>query len=128
MCLSRPQAPASESLAEEDGTAHKALLADLGVQLSTIVFALGPPLAQVGLKRIHDARTPDLAPLLGWRVCSGQPGHGFPAQADALGNSPVAVSLGLESLDLFVARPLTVQAGLLLTLHPCLRSRERRRV
>jgi hypothetical protein len=105
-------------LADEDKTARKALFSDLRVQLSTIVFALRPPFAQVGLKGIHDARAADLVPPPWWRICSSQPGHGFPAQADALGNSSVAVSLGLERLDLFVACPLTVRAGLLFTLHP----------
>ena len=126
--MSVPAARASrKSLADEDETARKALFTDLRVQLGTIVFALAPPLAQVGFKRIHDARSAHLVLSAGWRVCSGQPGHGFPAQANALGNSSVAVSLGLQSLDLFVACPLTVPAGLLFTLHPRLRRRERRR-
>jgi hypothetical protein len=125
MCLSRPQAPTSKSLADEDGTARKTLLSDLRIQLSTVVFALGPPFSQVELKRIPDARTLDLVLPLGWRICSSQPGHSFPAQADALGNSSVAVSVGLERLDLFVACPLTVRAGLLFTLPPGLRWRER---
>ena len=62
-----------------------------------------------------------MVPPLGRRVRSGQPGHRFPAQANTLGNSPIAISLGLERLHLFVARPLTVQSGLLLTLHPRVR-------